>query len=453
MGDCQDKDLRVQFDRRLKLKFLGSQITTDAGLLAYRELDEALGLTEMAQDSLQDNRVGSNKKHQLVPLLRQSVYSRLAGYEDVNDAERLSVDPAMRHVVGGRAALTDKQAASTSEVGRLETEILSTSSNIKKLMDLSGDWIDMVHQRKPPKQLILDMDSSVSETYGQQEGTEYNGHFECTCYHPLFLFNQFGDLERAMLRRGNHHSAKFWRRVILPVIERYRHLDIPKFFRGDAAFSNPALYRVLEKEGYHYAIRIKANAVLEREIDHLLTRPVGRPSHKPKVSYHSFQYQAKSWSRSRRVVAKIEWHAGELFPRIGFIVTNLNKRPKNVVKFYNGRGTAEQWIKEGKNAVKWTKLSCRTFKDNQTRLQLFALAYNLANFLRRLALPRDVKHWSLTTLREKLVKIGAKVTHHSKYVTFQLAEVAVTRKLFAAILDRIERLALPPPVVDGRILA
>ncbi len=383
MGDCQVKDLRVQFDRRLKLKFLGSQITTDAGLLAYRELDEALGLTEMAQDSLQDNRVGSNKKHQLVPLLRQSVYSRLAGYEDVNDAERLSVDPAMRHVVGGRAALTDKQAASTSEVGRLETEILSTSSNIKKLMDLSGDWIDMVHQRKPPKQLILDMDSSVSETYGQQEGTEYNGHFECTCYHPLFLFNQFGDLERAMLRRGNHHSAKFWRRVILPVIERYRHLDIPKFFRGDAAFSNPALYRVLEKEGYHYAIRIKANAVLEREIDHLLTRPVGRPSHKPKVSYHSFQYQAKSWSRSRRVVAKIEWHAGELFPRIGFIVTNLNKRPKNVVKFYNGRGTAEQWIKEGKNAVKWTKLSCRTFKDNQTRLQLFALAYNLANFLRR----------------------------------------------------------------------
>ncbi len=103
--------------------------------------------------------------------------------------------------------------------------------------------------------------------------------------------------------------------------------------------------------------------------------------------------------------------------------------------------------------MKWTKLSCRTFKDNQTRLQLFALAYNLANFLRRLALPRDVKHWSLTTLREKLVKIGAKVTHHLKYVTFQLAEVAVTRKLFATILDRIERLALPPPIVDGRILA
>tara|TARA_B100000949_G_scaffold220879_1_gene221168 strand:- start:200 stop:1561 length:1362 start_codon:yes stop_codon:yes gene_type:complete len=453
VGDAKKDDLRVSFDSRLKLRFVGSKVTSDAGLLAYRELDEALGLTEIGADVLTDSRLGSNKQHQLVPLLRQSIYSRLAGYEDVNDAERLAVDPAMRHVVGGRAAQADKEAASTSGVGRFETEIVSDRRNLTALMNLSGQWIDKVHRRQPLKELILDMDSSVSETYGEQEGSAYNGHFSCTCYHPLFLFNQFGDLEGAILRRGNHHSAKFWRKELLPVIERYRHLDIPKFFRGDAAFALPKLMRLLEDEGYQYAVRIKANAVLEREIEHLLTRPVGRPSHKPKVFYHSFQYQAKSWQRSRRVVAKVEWHQGELFPRVGFIVTNLNKRAKNVVKFYNGRGTAEQWIKEGKNAVNWTKLSCQTFKDNQTRLQLFALAYNLANFLRRLALPRDVKHRSLTTLREKLVKIGAKVTQHSKYVTFQLAEVAVTRNLFAAILDRIERLALPPPVVDGRMLA
>jgi len=449
MGDAKKDDLRVGFDSRLKLKFCGSKVTTDAGLLAYRELDEVLSLTEMGAEVLTDLRLGTNKQHGLAPMLRQSIYSRLAGYEDVNDAERLAVDPAMRHVVGGRAAQLNKEAASTSGVGRFETETLSTKSNLTALMNLSGEWIDKVHQRQPLKELILDLDSSVSETYGKQEGTAYNGHFECACYHPLFLFNPLGDLEYAMLRRGNHANAKFWRRVLLPVIERYRHLDIPKFFRGDAAFANPALYRVLEKEGYCYVIRLKANADLEREIEHLLTRPVGRPSHKPKVSYHSFQYQAKSWLHSRRVVAKIEWHAGELFARVGFIVTNLRLKSSNVVKFYNGRGTAEQWIKEGKNAITWTKLSCRTFKDNQTRLQLFALAYNLANFLRRLALPHEVKHWSLTTLREKLVKIGAKVTRHAKYVTFQLAEVAITRKLFAAILDRIERLAFPPPAVNG----
>jgi hypothetical protein len=127
--------------------------------------------------------------------------------------------------------------------------------------------------------------------------------------------------------------------------------------------------------------------VLQREIEHLTTQPVGRPSHKPKVFYHSFMYQAKSWGRPRRVVAKVEWHHDELFPRVGFIVTNLNRRAKNVVRFYNKRRTAEQWIKEGKIALTWTRLSCHDFRDNEVRLQLFALAYNVGNFLRKLACP------------------------------------------------------------------
>jgi hypothetical protein len=258
------------------------------------------------------------------------------------------------------------------------------------------------------------------------------------------MFNQFGDLERVMLRRGNQHSAKFWRRVLLPVIARYRDLPIPKFFRGDAACASPELMKLLEAEGYRYTIRLKSNAVLERQIAHLMKRPVGRPSKKPKVFYHSLRYRAKSWDRDRRVVAKVEWHAGELFPRVGFVVTNLRRSPKRVIKFYDGRGTAEQWIKEGKNATKWTQLSCRRFKDNQVRLQLSALAYNLGNFLRQLALPREVKHWSLTTLREKLIKIGAKVVSHAKAVTSRLAEVAVPRALFAAILERIDRLRAIP---------
>jgi hypothetical protein len=139
-------------------------------------------------------------------------------------------------------------------------------------------------------------------------------------------------------------------------------------------------------------------------------------------------------------VVKVEWHAGELFSRVGFIVTNLKWSTKRVIRFYNRRGTAEQWIKEGKNAVKRTKLSCWRFKDNEARLQLFAPAYNLANFLRQLVLPRPIRGWTLTTLREKLIKIGAKVVRHSEYVLFQLAEVAVPRQLFARILGRIVRL-------------
>ena len=171
-----------------------------------------------------------------------------------------------------------------------------------------------------------------------------------------------------------------------------------------------------------------------------MTRPVGRPPKKPVVQYHSFRYQAANWDIARRVVAKIEWHEGELFPRIGFIVTNLRWKSSNVVKFYNKRGTAEQWIKEGKYALNWTRLSCHDFVDNQVRLQLFSLAYNLGNFLRRLALPKRVQQWSLRTLRVKLINIGAKVVKHARYVTFQMAEVLVSKRLFEEILERIHRL-------------
>jgi Transposase DDE domain group 1 len=442
-GEAKEAPLRPTFDRRIKLEFHGARITSDGGLLAYRELDDAFGLTEIATTQLLDGRRGRNVRHQLGGLFRQSVFGRLAGYEDVNDAERLALDPAMRAIVG-RDGL-DRAAASSSQMARFETECLATDANMEALTDLSGVWIDQIHDRTPPRTIVLDMDSAESPTHGEQEGSAWNGHFGCTCYHPLFVFNQYGDLERCLLRAGHVHSAEDWRLVLEPVIARYRERGIELYFRADAAFAKPEIYELLESEGIRYAIRLPANQVLQRRIGHLLTRPVGRPPKKPIIYYASFCYQAKGWTRARRVVAKVEWHQGELWPRVGFIVTNLTRPSRRVVKFYNGRGTAEQWIREGKNALRWTRLSCHAFHHNAVRLQLHALAYNLANFMRTLALPEEVEHWSLTTLREKLVKIGARIVRHGRYVVFQLAEVAVPRTLFADILRRIDDLRPRPP--------
>jgi len=193
------------------------------------------------------------------------VFGRLAGYEDVNDADRLCHDPAMRWVVGDRAIAVS--AASASQMGRFETKWLSRLENFSAHADLPGRWIDKVHQRRPPKVIVLDMDSSESPTYGEQEGSAYNGHFGCTCYHPLFVFNQLGDVERCALPPGNVHSADGWRALLEPVIARYRDRVKRLYFRGDAAFANPEMYEFLEAERAGYTIRLPANSVLQGRTD------------------------------------------------------------------------------------------------------------------------------------------------------------------------------------------
>ena len=295
-GEAGREALRPDFDRRLMLQFRGSTITSNAGLLPYRELGDTLGLTDAGGDVLADARTGKNGRHRLVGLLRQSVFGRLAGYEDVNDADRLCRDPAIRWVVGDRAI--EGTAASASQMGRFETKWLCRPENLFALADLPGQWIDKVHQRRPPRIVVLDMDSSESPTYGEQEGSAYNGHFGCTCYHPLFVFNQLGDVERCALRPGNVHSADGWRTVLEPAIARYRGTK-RRYFRGDAAFANPEIYVFLEAECVGYAIRLPANRVLQDKIGYLLKRPVGRPPHEVRRYYASFTYQAQSWNKPR----------------------------------------------------------------------------------------------------------------------------------------------------------
>jgi hypothetical protein len=258
MGEKQNQPFQFLFHASLKFDSQGSRVTSDGGLILIRELDGRLGLKTLIEEHLSNSRQGLNKQFTLADLLRQSVYSRLAGYEALKDAERLAADPTFRLISSQR--IWDRGAALTSTLHWFETA--------------------------------------------------------------------------------------------------------------------------------------------------LLTRPVGRPSHKPVVWYNGLLYQAASWKTARRVVAKVEFHFGELFPRVGFIVTNLSLPRRAVVRFYNQRGTGKQRIKEGKQATHWIRLSCHRFRANEVRLQLSLLAYNLGNLWRQLVLPKRIDTWSLTSLQQRLVKTG-----------------------------------------------
>ena len=441
MGDKQNQPFQLSFNGLLKIDFQGSRVTSDGGLVLVRELDERLGFGDLITQHLTDSRRGKNTQLPLADLLRQSVYSRIAGYEDVNDAERLSQDPTFRLI--GSEKIWERGAALTSRLQSFETEVLGQEENLAGLAEINRELIAKAESLGSPQRVVLDMDSTEIPVYGQQENSAYNGHFESTCYHPLLLFNREGDCLATKLRPGNVHSAEGWEEMLLPEIERQQRAGKEVVFRADAAFAKPEIYEALEARGVKYAIRIPANDSLDRDIAELLTKPVGRPSHKPVVWYKSFLYQAASWKTARRVVAKVEFHCGELFPRVGFIVTNLETDSRAVVRFYNKRGTAEQWIKEGKQAVKMTRLSCHRFRSNEVRLWLSLIAYNLGNLWRRLVLPKKIENWSLTSLQQRLVKTGGRLVKHARYYWLMLAESHLTRRLFGSMVRRMEALPVP----------
>jgi hypothetical protein len=441
VGETQKRPFQLSFNSSLRVDFQGARVTSDGGLILVRELDERLGLSELMERHLTDSRRGKNTQLPLADLLRQSIYSRLAGYEDVNDAERLSQDPTFR-LIGSRK-IWERGAALTSRLQSFETELLTEAGNLAGLAALNRELIARAEAIDSPRRVVLDMDSTEIPVYGEQEQSAYNGHFESTCYHPLLLFNRAGDCLIAKLRPGNVHSAEGWAELLLPEIERQQQQGKDVVFRADAAFAKPELYEALEERDVKYAIRLPSNDNLERDIAELLTRAVGRPSYKPVVRYKSFLYQAASWKTARRVVAKVEFHFGELFPRVGFIVTNLTAESRAVVRFYNKRGTAEQWIKEGKQAVKMTRLSCHRFRANEVRLWLSLIAYNLGNLWRRLVLPARIDSWSLTSLQQRLVKTGGRLVKHARYYWLLLAESHLTRRIFGEMLRKIA--ALPAP--------
>ena len=265
MGELQHEAFQFTFNGFLKVAFQGSRVTSDAGLILVRELDERLGLETLIAEHLSDCRQGLNRQFSLADLLRQSVYSRLAGYEDLNDAVRVSADPTFRLI--GSPKMWDRGAALTSTLHWFETELLTQETNLVGLMAVNREVLAQAEMATRADRIVLDMDSSESPVHGAQEGSAYNGHFESVCYHPLFLFNEHGDCLGATLRPGNVHSADDWGDLLVPEIDRQQAEGTRVAFRADAAFAKPEIYDALEQRDVDYAIRMPANKSLELEIE------------------------------------------------------------------------------------------------------------------------------------------------------------------------------------------
>ena len=429
-GEKERDTIRPEFDRSIMIDFQGAKITSDTGFLLLREIDERFGILGPIERELEDARSWVHLSHTQLQMVRQRVYQIAAGYEDCNDADFLRIDPALRLAIGKG----DEAGAGQSRLSRLENEVLGTEAGLQALENSLTRSNDALMKRKKKQRLIVDVDSTEDPAHGKQENVAFNGHFGKNCFHPLFAFTSDGDCLGVKLRPGNVHSADGVLDLLDPIVRRYRSRFILFWLRGDAAFAAPEVYECCEGERVTYFIRLPANAVLNRLIDSHLTRPVGRP---PKsgiqIRLVDFRYQAKTWDRERRVVAKIEWHAGELFPRIGFIVTNSRLPAGKVVKVYNGRGDIENRIKEGKNTLRWDKTSCRRFAANEARLLMGVLAYNPLQMLRQFYLMGEEVKRSIEWLIKRLIKVGAKIAYHGRRWQVHVASAFPLARYYRAV--------------------
>jgi len=430
-GETQKEAIRPDFNRAIMIDFQGATISSDTGFILLREVDERFRIIDTIQDCLEDPRSPAHTKHALVQMVRQRVYQIAAGYEDCNDADFLRIDPALRLALGKDHRL----GASQSMLSRLENDVLGNAVGLEALDGALTRATDALLRRKNKRRLIVDLDSTEDPAHGKQEGVAYNGHFAKNCFHPLFGFTSEGDCLGARLRPGNVHSADGVLGFIKPMVERYRPWF--KFFwlRADAAFANPETYEYCEEHRITYFIRLPGNAILMRLLEPYLNRPVGRPpKSRIQVKVVDFQYQAKSWPKPRRVVAKIEWHQGELFPRIGFVVTNSRLPAGKVVKVYNGRGDVENRIKEGKNTLRWDKTSCQRFEANQARLKMGILAYNLLHMIRQFYVWGEEVKRSIDWLIKRLIKVGARVSYHARRWYVHIASAFPLAHHYRAVL-------------------
>lgn len=429
----------LHFNRSIKLSNDGGELSSDTGGVIFREFDEKLGFSQTIADHLQLADERTFCIHENDKLLQQKIYQLIAGYHEDDAADDLTTDPVFTQIL-------DKPAlASQPSMSRFFHRF--DPDAIDRLQTANQDLLDRVHRARQTKAMIVDLDSSHADTYGQQEMAAYNAHYQTIGFHPLVAFDGLtGDFLKAKLRPGNVYTSNGVVDFIRPVIEHYNEQfpEISYLVRGDSGFAVPELYELCEKESFAYIIRLKSNAKLQALAEEL--HPTGEISD-ISVTEHYVEdsiYQAASWSKPRRIVIQSTRPAGELFFRHAFFVTNLGEcfSPQAIVYSYQQRGTMENFIKEAKEGFGFDQMKSHDFTVNSARMMISLLAYNLTNWLRTLCFPTAFKGIKMGTIRTRLIKVASKLVKSGRYLHMKISSSFVYDRFFWNVLARVQRLQL-----------
>jgi hypothetical protein len=430
--------LALESNRQIKINFDGGDLSSDAGLLLIKEFVSNLGIDKFLGRNFKTNDSAAFRFHTDRDNLLQMIYMIIAGYFEDDASDELTNDPVFKAVLD-KAALASQPTISRF-FNRMDEETLN------QFLDISRILRKKIYSVQMPGAAILDLDSTLLEAYGKQEGRAFNFHYQSNGYHPLVCYDGItGDLIKIQLRDGTQYSCTGVVDFLQPVLDEYLN-DYPTIsllLRGDSGFATPELYKQCEENGTGYVIRLKENKTLRSKATDLVDK-LDEITQKNKVDYAvvygEFMYQAGSWPYERRVVCKVEKPENQMVYLYTFIVTNMDSSPEYLIKFYCKRGLMENFIKESKSGFDFASVSSHTRIVNAGRLQVHALAYNIFNWFRRLALSAKMRKQRIDTIRLKLLKIAAKVIHSARYITFKLCSSCPYQNEFYETLSNISML-------------
>ena len=434
------KDTALESNPYLKINFDGGDLSSDSGLLLIKEFAEKIGLVQLVYQLFQTNDSATFRIHIDPENLLQMIYQIIAAYFEDDCSDELTVDPVFK------AILNKPMLASQPTISRFFNRMDQTT--LKQFDQIDSKMREIIYTIQSPEQMVFDLDSTLLNTYGEQEGEAFNYHYQAHGYHPLLCYDGItGDLLKVELRDGTHYCSKEADEFMIPLLQEYRskYPSLPLYLRGDSGFAAPELYEACEENDCKYAIRLKQNKTLislASDKANELQEATKYNTTDYAVTYREFDYQAGSWTHPRRVVFKIEKPANQFVFMYTFVVTTMESKPYQVIRFYCARGKMENFIKECKDGFDFSSVSSRSKVVNANRLRMHALAYNLFNWFRRLVLAVSMRKQRIDTVRLKLLKVAAKVVRSARYITFKLCSSCPYKEEFYETLHNIQRLKL-----------